>query len=146
MDDNFMIRHVFQNEEDETFLMLESSIMQIEGAKGGFVQQTLKNFKDNGDIFNFISRNASTGLKDKNTKMIYVGDIVRWTKVTYTDCSRRTVEGTELIEGVIDWLETMFILKTDATRRLMLLPHVVEDPSEFEVIGNIYEDPELLKN
>ncbi|MGG3046237.1 YopX family protein [Bacillus anthracis] len=146
MDDNFMIRHVFQNEEDETFLMLESSIMQIEGANNGFVQQTLKNFEDNGDIFNFISRNASTGLKDKNKKMIYVGDIVRWEKVTYTDCSKETVEDTELIEGVIDWLETMFVLKTDATRRLMLLPHVVEDQSEFEVIGNIYEDPELIKN
>ncbi|WP_371411042.1 YopX family protein [Bacillus toyonensis] len=29
----------------------------------------------------------STGLMDKNRKDIYLGDVVRWTRVIYTDCT-----------------------------------------------------------
>jgi len=86
-----------------------------------------------------------TGLIDKNGNDIYLGDFVRWTRVIYTDCSREEIESTEVIEGTIDWLYSVLTLRTEEFARL-LLPHLVEDQEEFEVIGNGYDNPRTLKN
>ncbi|MEC0035886.1 YopX family protein [Bacillus cereus] len=86
-----------------------------------------------------------TCLMDKNGKDIYLGDVVRWTRVIYTDYSREEIEDTEIIEGTIDWLYSVLTLKTKEFVRL-LLPHLVEDQNEFEVIGNGYDNPVVLKN
>lgn len=46
----------------------------------------------------------SLGLKDKSGKDLYIDDKVHWTKIPYTDCSRTEVEGTEITEGIVDWM------------------------------------------
>lgn len=73
-----------------------------------------------------------TGLKDKNDKFIYEGDIIK--------CSY----GSEFAIGVIEWdsEELQFALKIEDDF------YSIRQKSKFdiiEILGNIYENPELLK-
>lgn len=131
MKDDFMIRHVFKSEKDQSYLMLESSIMQIEGAKGGFVQQTSKNFKDDNEPFGFVSRNASTGLKDKNGKEIYEGDILEFS-------------GNVVALGIVKYNENFATFQACNGNSGWLFGN--ENGTNIEILGNIYENPELVKN
>lgn len=67
-----------------------------------------------------------TGLHDKNEQEIYEGDVVKSTFTTY----------------IVTWDKecACFSLKEDNT------PHLLADyVNEIEVIGNIHDNPELLK-
>ena len=83
-----------------------------------------------------------TGLKDKNDKEIYEGDIVRWKQASGGVLSPD--ENTYICQ--IKWSRTGWAceeikaLKDDYHSRFTLIP------SHLEVIGNIYENPELLDN
>lgn len=66
-----------------------------------------------------------TGLKDKNGREIYEGDILQWCD-TSTVKTKWTVEATD--GGWYPFIEQM----------------LTDRPDRFEVIGNIYENPGLL--
>ena len=94
-------------------------------------QKTLKN-----DDFILMQ---CTGLKDKNGKLIYEGDILGGTYgnlyVHYCDnCKQFQLKandyGCMACEGDIQWYELV----------------ESEDENELEVIGNIYENKELLES
>lgn len=78
----------------------------------------------------------STGLKDKNGKEIFEGDIL----------------GIETDEGILNvnifWDEkhALFMFESEIHNEKELLAELVEDNTyPFEIIGNIYENPELVE-
>lgn len=48
------------------------------------------------------------------------------------------MEGTEIIEGIVDWMDTTLVLKKDG-HALFLWPTTIDEPNELEIIGNIYD-------
>ena len=79
--------------------------------------------------FQILSRDLYTGLKDKNGKEIYEGDIIKSERVWI----RR-----------IDWLGAgLWAVDVGGTGKDVELTH--NSTKNFEVIGNIYENPQLLK-
>lgn len=94
-----------------------------------------------------------TGLKDKNGKEIYEGDIITKVITFYTD---KTHSKTESHNGVVEWgvehdsdgyrhnewLGWLADTKLKGTH-----PRSLKDVhSGCEIIGNVYENPELIKS
>lgn len=77
-----------------------------------------------------------TGLKDKNGKLIYENDIVKF----YFD-------NDEIIAVLIwDNVESRFYLNTtDYFKDKYVTDYEITKQEKYEVIGNIYENPELLE-
>ncbi|WP_409174386.1 YopX family protein [Brevibacillus fortis] len=81
-----------------------------------------------------------TGLRDKNGKEIYEGDILR-----YPDAYDSGSDWEETISvGAIEW-DTNQAQFTVTNRHSVDLECLFEDIDETEVIGNVYENPELLE-
>lgn len=77
----------------------------------------------------------STGLKDKNGKEIFEGDVVRQVRTHPT-----TENGT--ITGVVTMLEGAWLIVNDNEQ---LASDLWSETDENEIIGNVYENPELLE-
>ncbi len=71
-----------------------------------------------------------TGLKDKNGVEIYEGDIVRSLS-------------NERIVGQVKWGNALFILYMSEQEGYPMVDAFLKSQGALEVIGNIYENPEL---
>ena len=80
-----------------------------------------------GLIETIIGKNQYTGLTDKNGKEIYEGDI----------CNARLADGTPLTYEVE--IPDVYIATNESDSYYLV------DEKTFEVIGNVYENPELLE-
>lgn len=81
------------------------------------------------DIENYVLM-QSTGLKDKNGKLIYEGDIVKIFHVS------GTMQGKYFFD-VVEWNDLRCRFDTENYG-------IINDDDVYEVIGNIYENKELL--
>lgn len=88
-----------------------------------------------------------TGLKDKNGREIYEGDIVNFVDFDTTGGHRADRE----YRGVVKYQSGIYeIWKNNDSEFFdsdgaFILNHAWLQDDEFEVIGNIYENPELIK-
>ena len=78
----------------------------------------------------------STGLLDKNGKEIFEGDIVE-----FEDAD--DIENVYINQGVIEWCQGGFTVSNRTTVTMDDL--LDEDTLEVTIIGNIYENPELVE-
>lgn len=78
-----------------------------------------------------------TGLKDKNGKEIYEGDILNGRD----DCL-------EYNKSVVEYFSGSFVLMTYYKNKAVAIESRLNEApnTEYEVLGNIYENLELLKN
>ncbi|MDJ8840398.1 YopX family protein [Salmonella enterica] len=89
-------------------------------------------------IFDFedIILMQSTGLKDKNGKEIFEGDILGF----------ETDEGILNVNVFWDSKHALFMFESKIHNEEELLAELVENNTyPFEIVGNIYENPELLE-
>ena len=86
-------------------------------------------------LFDNVILMQSTGLKDKNNKEIFEGDIVRQVR------TQPTTEN-ETITGVVTMIEGAWLIMNDGER---LASYLWSETDETEIMGNIYENPRLIK-
>lgn len=82
---------------------------------------------------NYEELQQCTGLKDKNGNLIYEGDIINCFDCRICSRSFPLVE-----KGIITYKKAQFIVNTKFSEYLF------EDIEDIEIIGNIYENKELL--
>ena len=88
-------------------------------------------YSDEGDRFDI---EQYTGLKDKNGKEIYEGDIVFFF-TEHFDKATGGFDGEDEHNATVEWFDSGFAF----------MDKIPYDPNiECEVIGNIHENPELL--
>ena len=88
----------------------------------------------------------STGLKDKNGKLIWENDIVK--KEFYTDYDN--CANSEEYIGIAKIMDCAWVIETirghKCTRPIFEAMSYSEDVKHFEVIGNIFDNKELLES
>ncbi|EAI8624643.1 YopX family protein [Campylobacter jejuni] len=125
----------------EEFLKKEPTLIKIDNERviAGRISRFYANTADITDMFigngNDLEIELWTGIYDKNGKKIYEGDIVK-TKSPY-DC---------FLAKVSIHKEGTFYLESKSRDYIGSLIYLVKDEGyDTEIIGNIHENPELLK-
>lgn len=77
----------------------------------------------------------STGLYDKNGQEIFEGDVVRQVR------TQPTTEN-EIVIGIVTMIEGAWLIMNDSEQ---LASYLWSETDTNEIIGNIYENPELLE-
>lgn len=101
--------------------------------------------------YRVIARRQYTGLKDKHGKEIYEGDILRYIRYNWK-CYEHPKDGTDVVSQCsVFWSEEHRAFR-DVGRfetgggweGYLHFKDERADKNEIEIIGNIYENPELL--
>lgn len=81
----------------------------------------------------------STGLKDKNSKLIWENDVVKFDVYYYEKLQSSIISQ---IKWCNDLCSLSLVVNDRGTRGT--LGHLMDSNKEIEVIGNIFDNPELL--
>ena len=133
MQDRFKFRVVYYNDVEKKYFIFEPDLISADGTARAYA------YGESGadEYYDTVTLNQCTGLKNKNGRLIYEGDILGGTfenlYVHYCDsCKQFQLKannyGCMACEGDIHWYEVV----------------EAEEQNELEVIGNIYQDKELL--
>ena len=117
----------------ETKTMIDVSLIDFK--KGFLVGEHWKFGETNFMSFDEIELMQSTGILDKNSQEIFEGDVVRQVR------TQPTIEN-ETITGVVTMLEGAWLIVNDNEQ---LASDLWSETDENEIIGNIYENQELLE-
>lgn len=85
-----------------------------------------------------------TGLKDKNGKLIWENDVVK--KEFYTDYD--AFSNSEEYIGIVKFTNCALVIETirdKCTRPIFEAMLYSEDVEHFEILGNVFDNPELLE-
>ena len=103
------------------------------------------------EVFNFSKRGAimqCTGLKDKNGKLIYEGDIM---KTSFVNCATGEAEEDDGNFSQIHFRDCCFCIVQNVGTKDEYAEHLFNEWGEewdyscYEVIGNIYENSSLFE-
>ncbi|TVX66474.1 hypothetical protein AZJ28_11105 [Streptococcus pneumoniae] len=123
----------FRAWDKELQTMLDVSLIDFK--KGVLVGEHWKFGETNFMNFDEIKLMQSTGLKDKNGQEIFEGDVVRQVR------TQPTTEN-EIIIGVVTMIEGAWLIMNDGEQ---LASYLWSETDINEIIGNIYENSELLE-
>ena len=127
MKDRFKYRYVFTKDfGGKTGICYKMPIFDLDTITDENFNKVVKEYADYGYIL--VSKCQCTGLKDKNGKLIYEGDIVKDLIIPE-------------IFYIVKWFNSGFYLESTISGSFFKF-----DNTQQEVIGNIYENPELLKD
>lgn len=125
----------FRAWDKELQTMLDVSLIDFK--KDILVGEHWKFGETNFMSFDKIELMQSTGLKDKNGKEIFEGDIVQ-----FEDCYEVS-DFLYINTGIIEWCQGGFHV---TNRDSVLMEDLLDgDSLDVTIIGNIYENPELLE-
>ena len=127
MQDRLKFRVVYYNDVEKKYFIFEPDLISAEGTARAYA------YGESGadEYYDTVTLNQCTGLKDKNSKLIYEGDRV------YIDCEDET--------AIIKWSDDLARFTIHFEDEAVFADFDNYYSKELEVIGNIYENSELPK-